>query len=575
MQSLRTVEFWNRFYQNHQSSSCSNNEDSTVISCGENNNNNNNHNDDDDTYRLSNNNVRTTDKNDATDVEDKVSFHDNLDKTNVNKVPVTTSSDNFTTNSMSDLHMNPTPELKNENKNFTNSSSIEWILEPSTNLFDFIIDNCIQTQQHDNDNVYRILEIGCGNSNFAIEMFNYMKKLQKGQQQEMNQEELSLPEVNEEQGSVVNESTIQQNRRKIPKTIQFWATDVSYVCIEQNQLRDSDVVNVGSMNQQQSTSETFHIDESNHSISFFQYNVLDVTQDHSHLNNQFDLILDKGCFDTFLFRSKNRGGKGAGAEYADLIEIVLDNIQSWLKCGDHRISIDPFLHDDSTSDNNINTKVTTSSSNVNVSSTPTQDTTTTHNKITNNSNNKNTSNIGTYCIFSSRSKHKSLRDYLGFIINNVQRHEIDLTRISLGSLEGNRTIEKSTNHINNKKKKNIEEDKHGRIFMYVCTKNDQYSAQRINLKNDERTHHDDNNIHEGNNSNKNDRMNDHHYSTTTVITKSLAFAIDNIITPNDNDICLKCHITFYEFRKGENIREGRGERFWFRQWKGHCQHCKN
>lgn len=42
--------------------------------------------------------------------------------------------------------------------------------------------------------------------------------------------------------------------------------------------------------------------------------------------------------------------------------------------------------------------------------------------------------------------------------------------------------------------------------------------------------------------------------------------------PCDQDICHACRMTFWDFRKGEAL-EGRGSDFWYRRWKGHCQHC--
>jgi hypothetical protein len=46
-----------------------------------------------------------------------------------------------------------------------------------------------------------------------------------------------------------------------------------------------------------------------------------------------------------------------------------------------------------------------------------------------------------------------------------------------------------------------------------------------------------------------------------------------ITLPSDSDKCPNCSITFYDLRKGENM-ERRGGKFWTRQWKGHCTHCK-
>jgi cyclopropane fatty-acyl-phospholipid synthase-like methyltransferase len=84
------------------------------------------------------------------------------------------------------------------------------------------------------------------------------------------------------------------------------ATDISPVCIALNQQRDD-------------LTSTEHR---------FEYRTLNVAEQHPDLNESFDIILDKGCLDTFAFRSKQRG---QNQPYALLIRTVLDNIHSWLQ----------------------------------------------------------------------------------------------------------------------------------------------------------------------------------------------------------------------------------------------------
>ena len=44
--------------------------------------------------------------------------------------------------------------------------------------------------------------------------------------------------------------------------------------------------------------------------------------------------------------------------------------------------------------------------------------------------------------------------------------------------------------------------------------------------------------------------------------------------PTDDTKCPHCNISFLEYRKGENVENGRGVVFWTREWKNHCVHCK-
>ena len=130
-------------------------------------------------------------------------------------------------------------------------------------------------------------------------------------------------------------------------SVHLLATDVSEVCIRQNQERDAGLQGV-------------------------EYRVLDITQQYPDMKNSFDLILDKGCLDTFLFRSRQRGG--GTKPYGQLVRTVIDNLQSWL------------------------------------------------------------SESGVYVILSPRHKLKTVRDYAGF--SCVDRVVLDPTKLHRGDLEG-------------------------------------------------------------------------------------------------------------------------------------------
>ena len=85
--------------------------------------------------------------------------------------------------------------------------------------------------------------------------------------------------------------------------------------------------------------------------------------------------------------------------------------------------------------------------------------------------------------------------------------------------------------------------------MYICHKDPNYDCTNcINIDDDDNT------------------------NNTTAVSKG-AYTIETIV-PDDNDTCPKCLISFFNFRSGENLI-GRGKYYWYRSWKGHCQHCKN
>ncbi|KAL3931121.1 MAG: hypothetical protein SGBAC_011452 [Bacillariaceae sp.] len=205
------------------------------------------------------------------------------------------------------------------------------------------------------------------------------------------------------------------------------STDVSSECIKSNIERDRDLL-------------------SSDEATGLHYQTLDVINPTERDTFCCDIIMDKGCLDTFLFRSRNRGGNKSS--YNPIIQSLLDNVWKWL------------------------------------------------------------SDDGVYMFISPRAKLKSVRDYSGF--QSVQRYA--LPTVPHGNLVG------KTNTSG---------------YVYVCRK-----------------------------------------TTSYVIGTTPAFAgMDKNTLPSDTATCLQCLTTFLDFRKGE-AAEGRGEAFWTRLWKGHCQHCK-
>ena len=208
----------------------------------------------------------------------------------------------------------------------TTTRKKEWILQPSPALLEQLAEHIPRNRPS-----LRILEIGCGSSSLARDLWLHLIKTRR------KKEDARL-------------------------TIHVWATDVSHMCIQQNQERDADTLTTATVS------------------GSFEYGVLNVVEKHPELEGKFDVILDKGCLDTFMFRSKNRGGRKS---YSPLLRGVLDNIHCWLCNG--------------TATNGGDSK-----------------------------------NVGIYLIISPRSKLKGARDYKGFC--EYQRHRLDSTDLNRGEL---------------------------------------------------------------------------------------------------------------------------------------------
>jgi hypothetical protein len=194
------------------------------------------------------------------------------------------------------------------NRSISSAANKEWIVQPNAALFEVLRSHFPQ----DDDDEYtadacnnaetcavqqHLLEIGCGVSTFARELYLFLN------------EDLRL-RLAEAQYSVT-------------------ATDVSQVCIDQMNARDKSVIQ----------------DTITDSRELFGYQVLDILlEETSHQsspslsststtsnNNQqqqckytyYDVILDKGCLDTFLFRSEH-------ALRQTLVQRCLDNVHRLL-----------------------------------------------------------------------------------------------------------------------------------------------------------------------------------------------------------------------------------------------------
>jgi Methyltransferase domain len=194
-------------------------------------------------------------------------------------------------------------QKKVERDNVTESIK-EWIVQPSDELFRLILRDLFSSNRGSGDGdgdeppnhnaygtnsadnivtIYKILEIGCGTSLLSDSLCKYW------------------------------DHHVADGAKKL----HVIATDVSPVCIEQQ-------IKLQEQRQllQQEKRQNICLDNEFPPKTKLEYQVLNITESRPELVSQFDMILDKGCLDTCLFRSKNT---------EDWIDTVLHNIYSWLK----------------------------------------------------------------------------------------------------------------------------------------------------------------------------------------------------------------------------------------------------
>lgn len=300
-------------------------------------------------------------------------------------------------------------------------SDLEWIVPNSPRLLDTILGlfpppdpsvgltNRLKEETSSATSV-NILEIGCGVSKLSISLL---------QRQLLNNQE-ALPDAQ-------------------TRGYSFVATDVSSVCIEHSRTRDDKLIS------------SFNTDNSS-----LKYALLDVLAEKPSITiRNYDIILDKGTLDTFLFRSK-RTQKGSSS-HPPLLAPLLNNIHRWLGCG------------------------------------------------------------AKYIIISPRSKIKSVRDFRGF--TSVRRIKVDTA-----TLGGEVILVKSNNEKAARSK--------AKVYLYECIKNDSYNPEKDSTP----------------------------YRTMEISTA-------------DESTCLKCGISFKDFRGNGDVKD-QGEVVWARRWKNHYPHCK-
>lgn len=155
----------------------------------------------------------------------------------------------------------------------------EWILQPSTDLLEVLRTHCNFQRNEDSPSSNLLLEIGCGTSTLARDFWKHL--IHKSQEDQRN--------------------------------FFMIATDVSPACIQSNMDRDALLLEP----------------TDGHTLEYRMLNVINPSTKEEEESLSCNVILDKGCLDTFLFRSRNRGG--SNTSYGSILQSLLDNVWKWMK----------------------------------------------------------------------------------------------------------------------------------------------------------------------------------------------------------------------------------------------------
>jgi hypothetical protein len=304
-------------------------------------------------------------------------------------------------------------------------NGLEWIVANSSVLLNEILQLFPVESTNGSGDVTRIevLEIGCGVSELSC----------------------SLLEILVQQRAADDLQNLSYG---------FVSTDVSPVCIDHNQKRDDAFISLLDTSNGNSSDDPTSV-----RTDSLRYEVLDVLV-KSETTQQYDVILDKGTLDTFLFRSK-RTSK-CSERYPPLLLPILNNIHQWLRLGGK----------------------------------------------------------SKYIIISPRAKIKAVRDYIGFA--SVRRIKLDVSKLG-----GTLLLESNV-----KNNSDIDNLSRGYIFIYECTRNDDYKSD-----------------------------------------VDTPFRSESDQTVDDPSICPKCQHNFKAFR-GSIETCDQGVITWIRRWKNHIVHCK-
>jgi hypothetical protein len=154
----------------------------------------------------------------------------------------------------------------------------EWLMRGSSDLLESIYRSCAPSK----DGRLRILEIGCGTSAMARDLWKHIEDAERN--------------------------------ARTGRRVWIRSTDVSRLCVQSCYERDKNLPNV------------YGPDDLAAEGSGLEYVTLDVqllpTPEES---GQWDAVIDKACMDTFLFRSKSRGEK---KQYPPIAQAALETIWS-------------------------------------------------------------------------------------------------------------------------------------------------------------------------------------------------------------------------------------------------------
>ena len=163
----------------------------------------------------------------------------------------------------------------------------EWLVHGTSDLLESIYRNCGSSEV----GRLRILEIGCGTSAMARELWKYIEHA---------------------------ESKVPNSRRVLVRS-----TDVSRVCVDSCFARDRNMSNV------------YGPGDLAVEGCGLEYATLDVQVPPTfEASGQWEAVIDKACMDTFLFRSKSRGEK---KNYPTVVLMALETI--WRLIADNGVYI--------------------------------------------------------------------------------------------------------------------------------------------------------------------------------------------------------------------------------------------
>ena len=362
----------------------------------------------------------------------------------------------------------------------------------------------------------RILEIGCGTSTLARDLWLHLTGS-------------GMNGLGDRSGQSGQDRPYFVGGRR--RAVQVCATDVSEICVKINQQRDHHLIE----KLESSNGDDSHFDD------ILEYRVLNILQEEQRQQQQqgdnekeeiacshsgddadetkkqerqegWDVILDKGCLDTFLFRSRQRGENGV---YTNLLQSVLDNI--------HRLLNDQH---------------------------------------------------SVYIQITPRAKIRAVRDYAGF--QSVHRHALPLDVVRAAETVSSNAGSLSTEQEN---RSNVAGIQIGEMMRKTLVKQQEPSQDDIG---DTSINNDNGNGSPMNKNSRNKKKNkvEKHYmyvchknTDNYVVGVTPPFPLSYRQLPSDDTKCRNCHVSFGEYRKGENVN-GRGVVFWTREWKNHCLHCK-